>query len=438
MLLQLTGLPYNRLTEGEAYLSLYAQNQQLMEVIAARRGNDSARIKHMNIAKHFQNAVNSRVLHSTSQNALSYIATGKEVSAVNKIIQKARKMNKPCISLTKKEEQVFYNNALNNLRSPIDEFDATQEQVNQCKSDAALMALKEELKSGRTFNPGTFDSNTQQVHPVGTNGRLVVINTANLRAREQKIFEACTSRVVMENIVNKKLSEAGNLAIYSIMHQQGHQITWNARVQARLYWQEQWVATTAKATGLSETNIRLVMENSAINSNEETPSETIVKTGAMLIAPDSKIPTSLPPLSDTEGSPIFAGGLPTIPDFSNPDDIRKTLDGLVTASLASGNLGLIILSISARLIFEIVNAIQKRRQDIYKSLDDPSIIAARCADANIPLEDCEGLATDSIGNGEGLNVGKLSNLVKGGAVLGLGMFLISIQKDKDEKAVVSS
>lgn len=416
MLLPNENLPFHSLTEGDATILLMARNQELRHKCALKNGNASVAEKHLRIARHLRGFSSYNSVHTVREEVLNYPFQSSEQSAVNQFITNAKRNTQPSITFANKKAET---NALQNLQNVlngnrIDEFDPTPEQITQCRSEAYQKAFQELLKSARNFIQGTFDPGTQILHTRGN--QLVVISKSDLATLEQKYFESCSSRVVYENIVNKKISQAGNLAIYSVMHNEGHQIEWNARVQARLYWQEQWVVTTAKVTGLSQQNIRLVLENSAINQNEETPSETIVKTGQMLIRPESEIPTTLPSLGGDNGG-IGA---------------EQTIEGLVIASIASGNFAAIVISVSILLLREILNAVAKRRAEAWKSLDDPEIIAARCADANIPLENCVGLPPDFVENSNTSNK-TTGYLVAGGLLLGLVM--IATKEDKKKKDI---
>lgn len=366
---------YSRFTDGQANLALLAENQELYGMIAQQKGNVAAAEVHRQAARNFKAAIS--ILHTAPKEALMSFNANTATDVVNKIILDARRKNKPAITMSSRtigyqREEVA--NALNNV--VIDEFSPTPAQLAQCEADAAIDALAELLPSGRTFNGSTFDPNSYEVYSVGDTGRLVLISKQSLATLTQKLFEQCSARVMMENIVNKKISEAGNFAAFSVMHNAGYQIAWNERVKARLFWQEQFVALTAKGTGLSQQNIRLVLENSAMNLNEQTPSEMIVSTGAQLIKTDTPIPTTLPPLGGNGSD----GGV-----F---DTEATTAGGLLIQGLATQNYALVVLGAGLFIAQAIFKAIEKRRrEEIFKSLPDPSVIGPKCDDANEP--NCE-------------------------------------------------
>ncbi len=443
MLKKIESIRFSRLTDGQAKLSLLAENQQLRGLIATRQGKRATAEIHYEAARHFKSVVSSGTLHTAPTNSLlSFNSQNFATSPINNIILEARQQNKPAITMSNRDLEINkeeVSRALNNV--VVDEFTPTPEQLAQCRGEAATDALAQLLPNGRTFDPGTFDHNTQEVYPIPETGRLVVLNKQDLATLTQNLFESCAARVAMENIINKKVSEAGNFAIYSVMDRENHQFFWNAKVTNRLFLQEEWVKQTAKGTGLTEENVRLVLENSAMNLNEETPSETLVKTGEALRDLTRSVPDTLPNLftGDT------GGGLPDIItgdnsefsltdlDLSSPESLIVTSGKLLIKAIASQNFAFIIITASIFIAAIVINAINKRRrEEIFTSLPDPTIIAAQCIDANIPLEDCEGLPPDFNGGDDDDSSSNNVGLIIGGIIIiGIGALLVSNRGSND-------
>lgn len=362
MLKEKENLLFNQLTEGEASLLISARNQELKALVAQKNNNLQLVDFHNRIAIHFRNSVIG--LHQSTTTALAFLHNGQETNAVNSIVFEAMKKTQPSIKLSNRTMIKSLESVQSALAgSPVDEFDPTSEQIQNCVDFANNEAAKvyDEFEEPSKF--------------------------VNLL---QQIYAECIAKVPYENIVNKKLEDAGPLALYRLFPEQ---ITFNPRVNNRIVQQSAWIKETADITGLSFENVKMIMENGTINQLEETPQETLFSISNLIVQPDTPIPTDF--------------------QISTPQNSSNKFQIIITI------IKLVIAAANA-----IVNAIKKRRQDTFKSVKDPSLVAPRCEDTNVDV--CK-----DGGDSDEDNNSTIALIAAGAAVVGL----IALSRKKQTEQV---
>lgn len=409
MLLTNQKLNFAFLSEGEANILLHLDNQELRAECAKKIGDTQAANFHAALANAFRNAYN-RGLHNTPVNSLAYLPQNSATQQVNEIISRAKRKTNSAMTLPNYEVRKAFNSISPTVlqNSPNDEFDPTPEQRRICSIRANQRALREELSQSRNFTGSTFDSDRFDVIP-DENQVLKLVNKANLAARESRLLERCLVDTVMSNIINKKVSEAGNAVIYKLMEKDTPGVRFNAAIRKKIQLQDGWIGETGRVTGLSYDNVLLVLENSAIRINEEPPRTTLSNIAPLVLDPDAPVPTTLPPLPSGGGST----GDPQA-DFI-----------------------ILLAKIVIKLIPEIIKLFKKKknREDIFTKIPDPSVLIASCLDANISLPEC--CAKNNISpedcksNGSGSSLFSLGNIALVGGV-GLVGFLLLTGNNKED------
>lgn len=322
MLLPKENIPFLTLTEGEATLRLLIRNQQLRAIASSKEGN-VAMANSYRTAYNYYREVQQQGLHTAPVfNALNNNPTVNSV-LVNNINHLKSQQASAIQASTYTTGTAAPSTSLGNL-----DFALTATQSQEC-----VNSVRQQLGIGNT--------------------PYVILIREGRAGQYDRALAECREKKLMENIVNGKLEGHWPSMFYEGLASADY--TYNPIIRDKRFDQKTWIKRTADTTGLSTTNINLIIESGIINEMEQTPEYLKEKLRPALITGGSNN-------LNTTGALQFLNPVTTVL-------LIKLLKAVAVVLVAGTGL--------VKALKEV-----KRRDDIYQGIKDPSIFAPAEEDFN--------------------------------------------------------